>query len=88
LRAKSAIATPSLVGDAVLSRTWAHEAHVETGIAFATALAMLRSICMGMVKVAAVVVCLGVGASACVVRERGEMHERHGDYRWDHHDRR
>ena len=52
---------------------------------------MLRSICLELVKVAAVVVCLGVGASACEVRERGGVvvrHEDRGAYRWDQHDRR
>ena len=50
---------------------------------------MLRSICLSVVKAAAVIVCLGVGASACEVRERGGVgvrHESHGDYRWDRHE--
>jgi hypothetical protein len=47
---------------------------------------MIRSICMNLVKAVAVVACLGIGTSACVVRERGGYHESHREYRWSHHD--
>jgi hypothetical protein len=47
----------------------------------------MRSICVNLVKVVAVVVCLGTATSACVVRERsGYYHDSHRDYRWSHHD--
>ena len=48
---------------------------------------MIRSICMNIVKAVAVVACMGIGTSACVVRERGGYyHESHREYRWSHHD--
>jgi hypothetical protein len=48
---------------------------------------MIRSICIHIAKAVAVVACLGIGTSACVVRERGGYyHESHREYRWSHHD--
>ena len=57
---------------------------------------MLHSFCLNLVRASAVVVCLGLGASACVVRERvavrhgpDEHHEEHHEEHHDeHHDRR
>jgi hypothetical protein len=52
---------------------------------------MLHAFCLNLVRASAVVVCVGLAASACVVRERvavrhePEHHEEHHD---DHHDRR
>jgi hypothetical protein len=41
---------------------------------------MLRSVCLSIVKVAAVVVCLGVGTSACWVHGRDGGYGDHRDY--------
>jgi hypothetical protein len=51
---------------------------------------MLRSLCLTIVKVSAVVVCVGVGASACVARERVVIREepRHEGHGERHHDER
>jgi hypothetical protein len=44
---------------------------------------MLRSICVKVVKVTALVICLGIGASACWVH--GDPHyDRHEDRHEDH----
>ena len=47
---------------------------------------MLRSICLNILKVAAVVVCLGVGSSACWVHGRDGGHDDHRDGREGHRD--
>jgi hypothetical protein len=51
---------------------------------------MLRNICLKLVKVAAVVICIGTATSACWDHERGYggRYGDHGDYRDGHHDER
>jgi hypothetical protein len=48
--------------------------------------AMLRSICLTVVKVSALVICLGIGASACWVHDgynRDGHNDRHEEHRED-----
>lgn len=51
---------------------------------------MLHSFCLNLVRASAVLVCVGLAASACVVRERvavrGAPAEHHEDHHDDHHD--
>jgi hypothetical protein len=47
---------------------------------------MLRSICLTVVKVSALVICLGIGASACWVHDgynRDGHYDRHEEHRED-----
>jgi hypothetical protein len=45
---------------------------------------MMRSICLKIVKVAAVVVCLGIASSACFFR--GDVRGGRGDHHEDRHE--
>jgi hypothetical protein len=65
---------------------WSETEETEDGPAIAPRVVMLRSICLKLVKVTAVVVCLGIGTSACW----GYGHDgRDGRYgRDDHHEER
>jgi hypothetical protein len=49
---------------------------------------MLRSICLKVVKVTALVVCIGIGASACWVHGGAGYDARRGDHHEERHEER
>ena len=49
---------------------------------------MLRSICLSIVKVSALVICLGIGASACWVHDGRDGHYGRYDHHEDRHEER